>query len=427
VKVILYFSDAFAWRYVEDGQWMPEWWDERRPLTTILGFSSTILPCLVSGRMPVETGIWTEYYRHDRPQSGLAKAIVSNPVTRVPVNLARLVAFRFARKAGMLAAHKLRIPLQLSHHFLRHDMDYKRFPPVQLPVPTLADLCRERGLRFGFRYLDHGYDDKAELARFERDLPSKDVLFLYDPSIDGHGHHAGADVNVLKPDMDRVERFLRRATELATQHDDEVHVLLFSDHGMTNVDRTYDIFAALKPFKLGTDYLVFVDSTFARFWYHRPGIREEIHRALAGAPASFLTEAERRSYGIDFADDRYGQEVFVADEGVVLHPSYISPSGFRTRLYPDRATHGYRPEAPTASGICFRRGAGADPSRTGPVHATDVFSIVDEITGGDPVGTVRRRRPGGAVSMKASDGGHAGLATAGLSGPGTPESLGPPS
>jgi hypothetical protein len=40
---------------------------------------------------------------------------------------------------------------------------------------------------------------------------------------------------------------------------------------------------------------------------------------------------------------------------------------------------------------------------------------------------VRRRRPGGAVSMKASDGGHAGLATAGLSGPGTPESLGPPS
>ena len=210
MKVILYFSDAFAWRYVEDGHWMPEWWDERRPLTTILGFSSTILPCLVSGRMPVETGIWTEYYRHDRPQSGLAKAIVSNPVTRVPVNLARLVAFRFARKAGMLAAHKLRIPLQLSHHFLRHDMDYKRFPPVQLPVPTLADLCRERGLRFGFRYLDHGYDDKAELARFERDLPSKDVLFLYDPSIDGHGHHAGADVNVLKPDMDRVERFLRR-------------------------------------------------------------------------------------------------------------------------------------------------------------------------------------------------------------------------
>jgi predicted AlkP superfamily pyrophosphatase or phosphodiesterase len=282
----------------------------------------------------------------------------------------------------MPAAHKLRIPLQLAHFFARHDMDYRRFPPVELPVPTIGELCAERGLRFGFRYLAHGFDDAAELARLERELPGKDVLFFYDPSIDGHGHHAGADVAALRPDIDRVERFLRRAAKLAeAQGGQEVHVLLFSDHGMTNVERTYDIFRALAPFRLGHDYLVFVDSTFARFWYADAAVREGVHAAVANAPAAFLDEAERRRYGIDFADDRYGQEVLVADEGVVFHPSYISPSGLRTRHYPDRATHGYRPEAPTASGICFRRGAGADPARTGPVHATEVFSIVSEITG----------------------------------------------
>jgi hypothetical protein len=377
MKVILYFADAFAWRYVEETDWMEGWWDERRPLTTILGYSSTILPCLVSGRMPVETGIWTEYYRQDRPQGRLARLVVGSRVLLTPVNLARLVAFRVARKAGMPAAHRLRIPLQLAHYFARHDMDYRRFPPVELPVPTIGELCAERGLRFGFRYLAHGFDDAAELARLERELPDKDVLFFYDPSIDGHGHHAGADVVALRPDLDRVERFLRRATELAG---DEVHVLLFSDHGMTNVDRTYDIFRALAPFRLGRDYLVFVDSTFARFWYADAMVREGIHEAVADAPAAFLDEAERRRYGIDFPDDRYGQEILVVDEGVVFHPSYISPSGLRTRHYPDRATHGYRPEAPTASGICFRKGAGADPSRTGPVHATDVFEIVAEIT-----------------------------------------------
>jgi hypothetical protein len=381
MKVILYFADAFAWRYVQERDWMEGWWDERRPLTTILGYSSTILPCLVSGRMPVETGIWTEYYRQDRPQGRLARLVVGSRVLLTPVNLARLVAFRFARKAGMPAAHRLRIPLQLAHYFARHDMDYRRFPPVELPVPTIGELCAERGLRFSFRYLAHGFDDAAELARLERDLPDKDVLFFYDPSIDGHGHHAGADVVALRPDLDRVERFVRRATELATAGGEEVHVLLFSDHGMTNVDRTYDIFQALAPFRLGHDYLVFVDSTFARFWYTDSSVRQGIHAAVAGAPAGFLDDAERRRYGIDFPDDRYGQEILVADEGVVFHPSYISPSGLRTRHYPDRATHGYRPEAPTASGICFRRGPGADPARTGPVPATGVFEIVAQITG----------------------------------------------
>lgn len=397
MKVILYFADAFAWRYAEEIDYMAGWWDERRPLTTILGYSSTILPCLISGRTPAETGIWTEYYRADRVQGRLARLVVGSRLLLTPVNLARLVLFRAARKSGLPAAHKLRIPLQLAHHFARHDMDYRRFPPVRLPVPTIDELCAEHGLRFGFRYLPHGFDDAAELARLERELPGKDVLFYYDPSIDGHGHHAGADVVRLRPDLDRVERFLRAAAGLAAAGGGgETHVLLFSDHGMTDVERTYDIFRALAPFRLGRDYLVFVDSTFARFWYADEAARDGIRAACAAAPAGFLDGAERQRYGIDFPDDRYGQDILVADEGVVFHPSYISPSGLRTRHYPDRATHGYRPESPTASGICFRRGPGADPARTGPVPATGVYGIVQEIVARSGAGraATAAERPG---------------------------------
>ena len=386
MKVILYFADAFAWRYAEETRYMAGWWDERRPLTTILGYSSTILPCLISGRTPAETGIWTEYYRADRPQGRMARLVVGSRLLLTPVNLGRLVLFRVARKSGLPAAHKLRIPLQLAHHFARHDMDYRRFPPVRLPVPTIDELCAGHGLRFGFRYLPHGFDDAAELARLERELPGKDVLFYYDPRIVGHGLHAGADVVRLRPDLDRVERFLRAAAGLAAAGGGETHVLLFSDHGMTDVERTYDIFGALARLRLGRDYLVFVDSTFARFWYADDQVRDRIRAACAAAPAGFLDGGERRRYGIDFPDDRYGQDILVADEGVVFHPSYISPSGLRTRHYPDRATHGYRPESPTASGICFRRGPGADPARTGPVPATGVFGIVQEIVGRSSAG-----------------------------------------
>ncbi|GIJ46348.1 hypothetical protein Val02_32340 [Virgisporangium aliadipatigenens] len=381
MRLVLYFADAFAWRYVQETGFMGDFWPERRPLETVLGYSSTILPCLVTGEPPQNTGVWTEYYRQDRPQSTFAKRVVRTPALLTSVNLARLVLFRFARKAGMPAAHKLRIPLQFAHHFARHDMDYRRFPPVDLPVPNLGDAALERGMRFFFRYLDHGYDVDAQIADLDRVLGTYDVAFYYDPSIDGHGHRLGADPVALRPDLDRVARFTEAVWERVGD-DPQAHVLLFSDHGMTDIRRNYDLFAALRRWRLGKDYLVFVDSTFARFWYSTPSVRLGIHEALADAPAAFLTPEEEHRYGIAFPHDRYGEEILVADEAVVFHPSYISPTFFRTKEYPDRATHGYRPEAPSAYGIYLRKGAGADPRRTEPMPATGVYGAATGIMDG---------------------------------------------
>jgi hypothetical protein len=378
MKLVLYFSDAFAWSYVEQIDFMPDFWAERRPLETVLGYSSTILPCLVSGEPPQRTGIWTEYYRHERPQHPLARRVARSPLLLTPVNMARLVLFRIARKSGLPAAHKLRIPLQLAHHFARHDMDYRKFPPVDLPVPTLREAAAERGLRFAFTYLKHGYDVDAEIRRLDHLLADADVLFYYDPSIDGHGHRFGADVHRLAPDIDRVETFCRAVWQ-RVDADPEAHLLLFSDHGMTDVTGTYDLFAALGPWRIGVDYLVFVDSTFARFWYADDAIRDAIRAALAGAPARFLTAEDERRYGIAFDDDRYGTDVLVADEAVVFHPSYISPTFFRTKGYPDRATHGYLPECRSAYGIYFRRGPGSEPARQAAMPATGVFGAATEV------------------------------------------------
>jgi hypothetical protein len=376
MKLILYFSDAFAWQYLRETEFMPGFWDERRPLETVLGYSSTILPCLVTGQPPQRTGVWTEYFRKDRPQHPLAAAVVRSRLLLTPVNLARLVLFRFARKAGHPAAHKLRIPLQFAHFFERHDMDYRKFPPVDLPVPDLGTAARERGLRFFFRYLDHGYDLGTQVRELDSLLAAHDVLFFYDPSVDGHGHHVGADVRRLQPDLDRVAAFCSAARD---RGGDDTHLLLFSDHGMTDIKRSYDLFARLRPWRLGRDYLVFVDSTFARFWYSTPQVRAAIRGRLADAPGSFLTREDEERYGIAFDDDRYGSDILVADEAVVFHPSYISPTFFRTKEYPDRATHGYRPECPSAYGIFLRRGVGADPSDTTAMPATGVFGVATSI------------------------------------------------
>src|SRR3954471_7319629 len=102
----MYFSDAFGWDYARQLDFMDDYWRDRRPLHSILGYSSTIIPCLISGAPPDRTGLWTEYYRDERPQSRLAQFLTSSKLLLTPVNMARLVVFRFARLRGNPAAHK---------------------------------------------------------------------------------------------------------------------------------------------------------------------------------------------------------------------------------------------------------------------------------------------------------------------------------
>jgi hypothetical protein len=113
-------------------------------------------------------------------------------------------------------------------------------------------------------------------------------------------------------------------------------------------------------------------------WFPNPQKREPIKAALANAPGHFLTSEELQWNGLIFSNDRYGQEILIADEGVVFHPNYISPAFFRTRKYPDRGTHGYWPKYPSSYGIFAYRGLRLHANIGNPVPAVNIFlAIVD--------------------------------------------------
>jgi Type I phosphodiesterase / nucleotide pyrophosphatase len=382
LKLILYFADGFAWQYVEERPFMEGSWDRRMPLTTLLGYSSTVMPSILTGRWPRDTGMWTEYYLQQRPRSLLAR-LLTRPRLRFllqPADFARLGWFRVARKAHLGMEHRLRIPLELTHLFERHDIHYDRFPPIGLPVTSLADLFAERGLRVDFRYLGDGPDPEAELARLRRTRDDYDVFFYYDPSLDSRGHNVGASAEALAPSLDKISGFLEGALkELGDK--DEVEALLFSDHGMTTVRSTFDLFAHLAEFQLGIDYLVFMDSTIARFWFPTPELRDAVVARFDGVPGRLLDDADKRRLGIDFDHDRYGQEVLAADEGIVFHPNYFAGPFIRwARKYPELAMHGYLPEAPSSRGVFLYRGKRWTEPSPDEFSATDIFGVVDAVT-----------------------------------------------
>jgi hypothetical protein len=384
MKLILYFADGFAWQYVGQRSFMPGFWDARRPLRTLLGYSSTVMPAIVTGHLPRETGIWTEYYLDPRHRSATQR-FFSRPGAaplRPLIDLWRLVWFRITRKLGYSAEHRLRLPLEISNLFSRHKIRYDEFPPLELPVPTLADLFRERGLRHEFRYIRGGLRAEEQLSYLRERIDEVDVFFFYDPALDSGGHVAGASAAALSGPIDEIERFLGQAWNLVRDHSGEApEMMLFSDHGMTDVERTFDLFSRLEGFRLGRDYVVFMDSTFARFWFPSSERREAVLAALDGVPGRLLSEEDLRRYGIDFADrSTYGEEVLVADEGVVFHPNYFVPGVLKQRRYPERAMHGYLPEAPSTDGVFFYRGSRLSAELPEPFPVTDIYGAVAEIT-----------------------------------------------
>ncbi len=378
MKLLLYFSDAFAWQYLERRPFLDEFWDQRVPLRTILGYSSTVIPAIESGKSPQESGIWTEYY-FDRRERTLLERLASR--TRlgwvvIPANLARLFVFRVTRKLGR-PDHRMRIPLPVSHLFARHAIDYKRFPAIE-SGDTLAELFDSLGLSVRFVFVEPGLDPDAEVDRLKSAAGNVDVHFYYDPRLDEGGHNHGPDLRRLGRIIDEQARFVERCTEALSQHGD-TEVLFFSDHGMARVDVAYDIREPLRDLRFGRDYVAFFDSTFARFWYRDADMRSLVRSQLIDAPGSFLSAGDTARYGLDFDDDRYGQDVLVADEGVVFHPNYFPGKLLRPGEFPLRGMHGYRPEAPASDGVVLYRGTRLAYPLPNPVDATTLFQIISDI------------------------------------------------
>ena len=122
----------------------------------------------------------------------------------------------------------------------------------------------------------------------------------------------------------------------------KVALYIFSDHGMANCDEHLDLRAKIDVLglRMGIDYAVVYDSTMARFWFLRDGVREQITAALAGVPEGrIVPDAELEKMHALFPDRAFGELIFLVREGVLIVPSHMGER-------PIRAMHGYHPTDP---------------------------------------------------------------------------------
>ena len=124
---------------------------------------------------------------------------------------------------------------------------------------------------------------------------------------------------------------------------DVVHILVIGDHGMMEVKQHIDILSELKKLSvtLEKDFLVFLDSTMARFWFFSERAEDLITDMLDDLEGGhIISQQEKDKYHLNYSHNKFGDIIFLVDPGVLIFPNF-----YQNRK-PVKGMHGYAPETP---------------------------------------------------------------------------------
>jgi hypothetical protein len=176
------------------------------------------------------------------------------------------------------------------------------------------------------------------LEQLRREQP--DFAFVYWPGLDGLLHRAGNDSPEIPAKLRLYEQWIEGLVAAAETHYADIHLFVFSDHGMANCDEILDLKSRIDalPVRMARDYAVVYDSTMARFWFFNHDARRQITRCLETiSQGRILPDAELDRLHVLFPDRYFGELIFLVREGVLICPSHMGER-------PIRAMHGYHPE-----------------------------------------------------------------------------------
>lgn len=309
-------------------------------LESVLGFSTTVDATIFTGTYPDKHGIWIEYYYNPRysPYSKIPLVRLSRPLDHIPVQimrsginflLSKFVYPYYAKKLGYSELAPYNIPYRIITYF--DVVTSKHYTePEAFPMPSLVDVLLENHYSFY-------YTDKLNKTILQRAVAS-DVSIVYFSKVDLVGHVFGVGSpqhRMALREIDNKVRYLINTYK--RKFGDNFEVLVFSDHGMANIDQKISTISWIKDKELGKKYLVAIESTMMRFWYFDESYREKIQEQLESAEyGHLLSKKEKKQLRIYFPDNKYGEDIFLVDQGYVLYPSFKSWSI-------PRAMHGYNP------------------------------------------------------------------------------------
>lgn len=344
------FVDALGWEIVKDNDFCMSDFPFRYPVKMQFGYSSTAIPTILSGEYPDKHSHFSFFYY--------------DPVNS-PFKAFKFVKYFFG--AGLhpnCLLNRGRVRGYLSKlfawlkgytgYFQLYRVPYEKLPYLNycekkdifaknglFPLENLRDILEDSGIRF--LVSDWRKPESYNLAEAEKALLNREVdfAFIYTAQLDAFLHDNVLNPKAVSERLSLYEARLKSFFKRLKEKEISIKFTIISDHGMTPLMGTVDLMKRIDglELKFAKDYVAVYDSTMARFWYLNLAAKEKIRTRLSSpdCKGSLLTREEKVLYGIDFADNKFGEDIFLMHTGVQIAPCDLGRK-------PLNGMHGYHPE-----------------------------------------------------------------------------------
>lgn len=344
------FVDALGWKIVQDNDFCILDLSFRYPVKMQFGYSSTAIPTILSGEYPDKHNHFSFFYY--------------DPVNS-PFKAFKFVKYFFG--AGLhpgCLLNRGRVRGYLSKlfawfkgytgYFQLYQVPYEKLPYLNYcekkdifaknglsPLKNLRDILEGSGIRFLIS--DWRKSESYNLAEAEKALLNREVdfAFIYTAQLDAFLHDNVLNPKAVSERLSLYETRLKSLFKRLKEKEISIKFTIISDHGMTPLKGTVDLMKFVKELnlKFAKDYVAVYDSTMGRFWYLNSSAKEKIRTRLSNTDCkgSFLTGEEKALYGIDFANNKFGEDIFLMHTGVQIVPCDLGRK-------PLNGMHGFSPE-----------------------------------------------------------------------------------
>jgi len=379
--VVLILIDGFRYDYInaQDSPFLHNL--ERLNIGGIVRetFAYQLRPAFFAGLYPEECGVahLFSYEPEDSPFRHLPARLTDRDDIRKYV---RRVEEKRGHTASQHYADSAQVPLPLLNYFGFSEKYDIQEPGSLGEHKTLFDALRERGVEWlWIAYPTHDQRTEAVLRTFQEELrQGLAFIYLHFAELDWVGHEYGPFSPERRAKLREIDDTVRQIYADLNRSFARVSGMIFGDHGMVEVRETVDVESLLAKtdLRLGTDYIYFLDSTQARFWF----LNEKARRGIEGllTDLSFgkvLTDEDYARLHFRFPDHKFGELIHVADDHHIIFPNF-----FQREVLP-RGMHGYLPEVSGNWGKLIISGLEVKESLPEPLEMVSLYPLLLQMLG----------------------------------------------
>ena len=186
------------------------------------------------------------------------------------------------------------------------------------------DYPLERRKRLGSRLFGLLYGSRQWRWMLEQCARNARLVHLEVPAnLDRLGHRHGPELDALRPALLQVDARIHELWQAFSHNHPNPHLLIISDHGMSQVNNFIDLEKALHSEKLTSRKGVLMHSTMAQFWMEADGSMEQLSRAIRSLESvRFVLCSDFPKLGIE-EDPRFGNAIALLEEGTMFLPNHF--------------------------------------------------------------------------------------------------------